>query len=102
MAKAKVSRKLPYTPNSVIRSAMRQLWLRSRERSGAVKEQHNTCQRCGRKGSVAKGCEVKINVHHRNGIKWEELFLLVRERLLQTPDMYECLCEDCHKEEHYD
>lgn len=101
MATKKHPRRLPVTPNSQIRSALRQLWLRSRERGQAVKDQKNTCQRCGRKGSVAKGREVKINVHHREGVDWDGLLALIRERLMQTPDKYECLCEECHNKEHY-
>jgi hypothetical protein len=99
MAK-KASRKLPYTPNSQIRSALRQLWLRSRERGQAVKDQKNTCVECGRKGSVAKGREVKINVHHKSGIDWDGVIRLIRERLLQTPDKYVCMCEECHVKHH--
>ena len=100
MPKAKNSRKLPYTPNSVIRSAMRQMWLRCRERAAAVKEQHNTCQVCGKKGSVAKGREVKIEVHHISGVDWEGLFDDIRKRLLQTPKDYRCLCTECHGKIH--
>lgn len=92
----KASRKLPYTPNSQIRAALRQLWLRSRERGQAVKDQHNTCVKCGRKGSVAKGREVRINVHHKAGVDWSGLLDLIRERLLQTPADYDCMCEECH------
>lgn len=66
-----------------------------------MKAQKNTCQRCGRKGSVAKGREVKIEVHHKDGISWDGLIELIRERLLQTPDKYECLCDECHDKETY-
>lgn len=99
MAK-KASRKLSYTPSSQIRSALRQLWLRSRERGQAVKDQKNTCVECGRKGSVAKGREVKINVHHKDGIRWDNLIQLIRDQLLQTPDKYVCMCEECHVKHH--
>lgn len=99
MAK-KRTRKLPYTPSSQIRSALRRLWLRSRERGQAVKDQHNTCCDCGRKGSVAKGKEVRINVHHKSGIDWDGVIRLIRERLLQTPDKYVCMCEECHVKHH--
>lgn len=100
MAASKHPRRKPVTPNSQIRAALRQLWLRSRERGQAVKNQHNTCCECGRKGSVAKGKEVRINVHHKKGVNWEGLLALIRERLLQTPDDYNCMCEDCHKKLH--
>ena len=100
MKKVKHPLRKPVTPASQIRSALRQLWLRSRERGQAVKDQHNTCQVCGRKGSVAKGREVKINVHHKNGVRWDNLIQLIRDQLLQTPDDYECQCEECHVKHH--
>lgn len=99
MSGKKHPRRKPVTPNSQIRSALRLLFLRSRERGEAVKRQHNTCQRCGKKGSAAKGREVKIEVHHAKGIDWDGLIDLIRERLLQTPDDYECLCVECHRRE---
>ena len=66
----------------------------------AVKDQKNTCVECGRKGSVAKGREVKINVHHKDGIRWDNLIQLIRDQLLQTPDKYVCMCEECHVKLH--
>jgi 5-methylcytosine-specific restriction endonuclease McrA len=95
-----MGKKLPYTPSSQIRNALRQLWLRSRERSAAVKREHNTCERCGRKGSVAKGREVKIEVHHRAGIgNWEMVIQAIRQHLLTEPEGLEVLCQECHKKE---
>jgi len=95
------SRKLPYTPNSQIRNSLRQLWLRSRERSQAIKREHNTCQRCGAKGSVARGREVKIEVHHKGvGVaNWEAVILAIRQHLLTDPSNLEVLCFECHKDE---
>lgn len=92
-------KKLSYTPRSRIRSALRQLFLRSRERAAVVKRDKNTCRICGKKGSVAKGKEVKINVHHIEGIEWEDLIDLIYERLLVHPDKMKCLCIDCHDKE---
>ena len=100
MATKKHPRRLPVTPNSQIRSALRQLFLRSRERGEAVKLHHNTCQVCGAKGSVAKGREVKIEVHHTEGIDWSGLIELIRTRLLQDPSKYTCLCKKCHDDQH--
>lgn len=94
-----MGKKLPTTPRSRVRSALRALWLRSRERSAAVKRESNTCQRCGRKGSVAKGREVKIEVHHKHGIEWEWLIDKVYEKLLCDPQFLEVLCKECHEEE---
>ena len=88
------------TPNSRIVNAIRQLWLRSRERGMAVKLAGNTCHRCGRKGSVAKGKEVYIQAHHINGIDWKGIGELIRERVLQTPQAYEIMCKECHQKEH--
>ena len=88
------------TPNSKIKAALRQLWLRSRERGTAIKEQKYTCRRCGTKQSKAKGKEVAVEVHHIDGIDWDSLCDLIRERLLQTPEDYEVLCKHCHTDEH--
>ena len=91
--------KKPITPNSQIRSALRRLWLRSRERGAAVKRDKNTCGNCGRKGSVAKGREVKIEVHHHEQINWERIIEYIRRHLLVDPKGLECLCRECHAEE---
>jgi 5-methylcytosine-specific restriction endonuclease McrA len=89
-------KKLPHTPTSRIKNDLRRLWLRSRERAAAVKREHNTCQRCGAKGSVAKGREVAIEVHHLDGINWDGLIREIRLRLLVNPDNLEVLCKECH------
>ena len=88
---------LRVTPRSKVRAALRQLWLRSRERSTALKACNYTCV-CGKKQSTAKGREVKVEVHHTNGIDWEELIDLVYTKLLIAE--YQVLCSDCHKEHH--
>ena len=96
-----MGKRLEYTPNSKIRQALRIVWLRSRERGKALKRDKNTCVRCGRKASVAKGKEFKVEVHHKHMIDWEGVCQLIRERVLQTPDDLETLCKECHgKEEH--
>lgn len=100
MATKKTRPKKPPTPKSIIRNALRKLWLQSRERSAALRRENYTCQRCGKKQSKAKGREVKINVHHINGVDWGDLVDLVFERLLQTSDDLEVLCVDCHDAEH--
>lgn len=98
----KKSRKLPTTPRSRVRSALRAVWLRSRERAAALKAAGNCCERCGAKASVAKGREVKVQVHHRAGHigSWEAVIDLVFEELLVDPRFLEAMCEDCHKKEH--
>ncbi len=96
-----MSRKLTTTPRSRVKNAIRQVWLRSRERAAAIKREGNTCQRCGAKGSVAKGREVPIQVHHRDGIDWDGVVDLVIERVLVDPSRLEVVCKGCHEEEHH-
>lgn len=95
-----MGRKKESTPRSRVKAALRQLWLRSRERAKVIKEHHNTCIKCGKKGSVAKGKEVKIQVHHNPPIadKWEKIIDLIIEDILLSPQ--EPMCKDCHKKEH--
>lgn len=97
-----MGKKLPHTPRSLIKSALRRLWLRSRERAAALKREKYTCERCGRKQSRAKGKEVYVEVHHRNGIDWGAIVDWIMERVLQTPADLEVLCDECHKQEHED
>jgi 5-methylcytosine-specific restriction endonuclease McrA len=93
-------KKLPHTPLSQIRSALRQLWMRSRERAAALKAAGYSCAKCGAKQSKAKGREIKVEIHHREKIDWDGLLELIRERLLQSPERLEALCKDCHDKEH--
>jgi len=92
--------KLPYTPNGKIRQALRVLWLRSRERSQALKNTNYCCAYCGIKQSKAKGKEVNLDVHHIDGIDWDGLCDLIRNRLLQTADRLTPICKDCHVKQH--
>jgi len=94
-----MGKRLPYTPNGKIRSALRKLFLRSREHSEAMKAARYTCARCGAKQSRAKGREVYVVVHHRSGVDWNGLFDDIRARLLNASDL-EVLCVDCHDKEH--
>jgi len=94
-------KKLPTTPRSRVRSAIRQVFLRSRERAKCIKDHHNTCERCGRKGSVAKGRELKIQVHHKAGVcNWERVIDEVFKEVLCAPEQMEVLCVECHQKEH--
>jgi len=96
-----MGKKLTYTPRSKVKSALRQLWLRSRERGNAVKRDKNTCQRCHEKGTKAKNKKrIDIQVHHLDGIEWEELIDMVYRYLLVHEDGLECLCTECHDKEH--
>jgi len=98
--KAKVSRKKPVTPRSKVRSAIRQLWLRSRERSLALRRDNYTCQTCGKKQSTAKGHEQKVEVHHLDGIEWEQIIDYIFRHVLVDPSKLETICPDCHDKEH--
>jgi predicted HNH restriction endonuclease len=93
-----MGKRLPYTPNSRIKSALRQLWLRSRERAAALKRDGYTCQCCGIKQSRAKGREVYVEVHHAEGVlNWDHLYTAIRHWLLCNPEHLVTLCKDCHK-----
>jgi len=95
-----MGKRLPYTPNSRIRAALRKLFLRSRERAAALKRDKYTCCRCGVKQSRAKGREVYVETHHKKGcLNWDELFITVRKYLLCNTEHLETLCDKCHKQE---
>lgn len=98
--KKKPSRKKPITPNSQIKSALHKLFLRSRERAAALKRDGYSCQKCGAKQSVSKANPVKVNVHHKNGVKWDVLIAGIREMLLCDLESMETLCVGCHHDEH--
>lgn len=95
-----MAKRLLYTPNSKIKAALRQLWLRSRERAKRLKEDKYTCCRCGKKQSRAKGKEFKVEVHHRHGVEnWNEIYKAIRKYLLVESKDLETLCKECHKKE---
>jgi len=95
-----MGKRLEYTPNSKIKSMCRKLFLQSRERGKRIKNDKYTCQKCGAKQSKAKGKEVKVEVHHIEGIcNWQEIYEVIRKNLLCDPSMLQTLCKDCHKEE---
>jgi len=86
------------TPRGRIKSAIRQLWLRSRERAKALKDAGYKCQRCDIKQSRAKGREIYLNVHHKHGIDWDGVVDLIIARVLAGE--LEVLCVECHGTEH--
>lgn len=92
----KKTRKKPETTSSQIRSVLRQLWLRSRERAATLKRDEYTCQKCHCKQSKAKGKEFSVCVHHINGIQWDNIIKYIREELLQSPNDLITLCDKCH------
>jgi hypothetical protein len=95
-----MGKKLPGTPRSKVRAALRALWLRSRERAAAIKREGGCCELCKAKQSVAKGREVKLEVHHNNGIEWEQMIDYVYRHLLCDPKDLTVYCKDCHGKEH--
>jgi len=95
-----MGKKLEYTPKSKIRSALRKLFLRSRERAKALKRDKYTCKKCNRKQSKAKGKEFKVECHHKEGIlNWDEIFNVIYKYLLCNPEYLETLCEECHSKQ---
>ena len=77
---------------------LRQLWLRSAERSEALKNAKYSCQLCGVKASRAKGKEQKVEVHHIHGIgNWDNVIELIRLEILCIPYHLMVLCPLCHK-----
>jgi predicted HNH restriction endonuclease len=91
-----MSKRKTSTPRSKVRAALRQLWLRSRERAAACQAESYTCEECNIKQSKAKGKEVAIEVHHIDGIDWDFLIDEVFRVLLVNPDRLQVLCKDCH------
>lgn len=91
-----MGQKKPITPNSRIRRALRLLWMRSRERAQALKNTGYTCAYCGAKQSAAKGKELKLDVHHLDGIQWNGLCDIIRERMLPDPSRLAPACKACH------
>jgi len=90
------------TKKAQIRSALRMLWLRSKERSECLKNNEYTCISCGVKQSKRKGEEVKVEVHHKEGVcNWDKIIEVIQEQLLCTPEHLECLCPFCHAQQTY-
>ena len=77
-----MGKKKESTPRSRIKTAIRNVFLRSRERGNALKKTSYCCIDCGIKQSQAKGREVKIEVHHVDGIDWNGVVDLVIDRVL--------------------
>jgi len=90
------SRRKPATPRSQVRSALRRLWLRSRERQAALKRDKYSCQECGVKQSRAKGRHVHVEVDHLDGIEWENILDYVFRHLLVSPEHLETVCKAHH------
>lgn len=89
------------TPRSRVRSALRKLWLSSRERSAALKAAGYCCDVCGVKQSRAKGREQAVEVHHMAMIvAWEQIIDSVFHHILVHPAGLQVLCPGCHDAQH--
>lgn len=68
-----------------------------------MKAESYTCEECNAKQSRAKGKEVYVECHHKEGIgNWEKVIDLIMAELLCHPDNMQVLCKDCHKKLHKD
>ena len=92
-----MGKRLPTTPRSKVRSALRQLWLRSRERAAALKRDGYRCGMCGKKQSKAKGKEFAVEVHHCRGIQWDHVIDEIFEHILVDPKYLQTLCPKDHE-----
>jgi 5-methylcytosine-specific restriction endonuclease McrA len=74
--------------------------MRSRERASALKRDQYTCQGCGKKQSKAKGQEFAVEVHHLDGVEWNNIIDYIYRHLLCDPARLEVMCPACHEAEH--
>jgi hypothetical protein len=96
-----MGKRLLTTPRSKVKNAIRQLFLRSRERAAAIKRDQYTCRKCHKKQSKAKGKEQKIECHHIDGIgNWDKVIDLIFEEILCSPEKLITHCPECHDQEH--
>jgi len=97
-----MAKKLPNTPRSRIRAAIRMLWLRSRERAKVLKDAGHRCSNCNIKQTRAgkdKDKWVYVEVHHVSKIDiWKEVIDMIEKAILRSEQ--KCLCKDCHKDLH--
>jgi len=40
---------------------------------------------------------VYVEVHHKDGIRWQEILDYIFQQLLVNPDKLETNCEECHR-----
>ena len=90
------------TKKTHIVRALRLLWLRSKERTAALKKSGYCCERCGVKQSKKKGFEQRVEVHHKEGVgNWDKIIDVIHEELLCAPEKLEVLCPECHDKVEY-
>ena len=81
-------------------SALRMIWLRSSERTEAIRQTDRRCCCCGVKQSQAKGRECKLVVHHLKRPNWERILTVIKEELFSEPQYLWPLCLECHEDLH--
>lgn len=80
------------TPDRIIISLLRQLFLRSRERSIAVRNAHHRCEKCG-----VSDKDFRFQCHHKiKEINWDKIISVIREELLCSPEEMMYICTNCH------
>ena len=89
-------KKPKHTTRARIKAALRLLWLHSPERAATLKYDNYSCTSCGKKQSKRKGHEVKIEVHHTEGINWDDIADNILYWIFQGEQV--TLCKDCHKQ----
>jgi 5-methylcytosine-specific restriction endonuclease McrA len=94
-----MGKKQPNTPVSQIKNCFRMLSMRAREIQAVRRRDNNTCRQCGKKHSVAKGKEVKVQIHHSVKPNWDRIITAVREELLNPENMF-AVCKECHDQIH--
>jgi hypothetical protein len=63
-----------------------------------LKRDHYACVDCGRKQSVAKGKEFKVEVDHLDeNIDWDKIVEYIRRHLLVPPERLETVCKEDHQ-----
>ena len=82
-------------------SALRMIWLRSRERGDAIKETDRRCCCCGVRQSAAKGREAALTVHHLHRPNWERILTVIKEELFSEPVYLWPMCNECHEDLHF-
>ncbi len=88
-----MAHKKPNTPRGRIRSALRPIILRSRERAKVMKDAGYKCSERGAKQSKAKGRVVKLVGHHDPKVDLEPIINMIVE-LLKAPQ--KPMCTECH------
>lgn len=86
------------TSRSRIKGELRRLFVKSAERSEAMKRDNYTCQVCKRKQTTKKGQELKVECHHLELIDWDALIDVIQNTLLCDASMLQVLCVDCHSD----